>query len=141
MRKIVWLILALVCLVSCEPIDYDFGHCKGKRYGKTYYQETGYDYLSADMLIGEWNCSYNMKVGNVYFKKIRFFNSTKADITMCEAGSTDQYTETFLYSYNGYKLTFSNTSYRQSVEFQIQGYLHPTLTVWDSFGKYTLTIH
>lgn len=137
MKKIVWIILAVVCLVSCEKLDYDYGCCKKRPYGKNYYQETGYDYLSAEMLIGEWRCSYNMRVGNVDFKKIRFINSRKADITMCAAGDTDYFTETFTYSYTGYTLTFTKNG--QTIQFKVDGYLHPELYIRDSFGRYTLS--
>lgn len=135
MKKIL-LLFVLVGITSCEPIDY-YTSC-GKKIvkGSSYYDHIEYDYFCAETLIGSWQCCYGMRVGNVDFKSMKFINSRRVDITMCDVGDIDYYTETFTYSYYGRTLKF--TSNGRTISFQVTGYIFPELYLRDSYGNYTM---
>ena len=95
------------------------------------------DQFYADMLIGTWQCDYQMVIAGYEFKQIVFLSNGKADITMAKEHDTDWFTETYSYAYYGNTLRFSRG--RNNISLHIEGFLFPELYVRDSFGRYTLT--
>ena len=129
-RLLLWLISALLLMSSCEcPLSDE-----EKRGRNTASQG---DQFYADMLIGTWQCDYQMVIAGYEFKQIVFLSNGKADITMAKENDTDWLTETYDYAYYGSTLRFSKG--RNNISLNIEGYLFPELYVRDSFGRYTLT--
>ena len=119
--------IALIC-ASCEcPYQEER---KGVRFGNG-------DLFYADVLLGTWQCSYNMTIAGMEFKQIKFMTNGKADITMAEEHRTDWYTITYDYAYYGNTLRFSKD--RSNISLTIKGFLFPELYLHDSFGSYTIT--
>ena len=131
--KLVRLFIALVTLiyVSCEcPYQDELDRAQQRK------TSTG-DVFYADMLLGTWQCSYNMTIAGMEFKQIKFMTNGKADITMAEEHQTDWYTITYDYAYYGNTLRFSKD--RSNISLTIKGFLFPELYLYDSFGSYTIT--
>ena len=129
-RLLLWLISALLLMSSCEcPLSDE-----AKRGRNTASQG---DQFYADMLIGSWQCDYQMVIAGYEFKQIVFLSNGKADITMAKEHDTDWFTETYSYAYYGNTLRFSRG--RNNISLHIEGFLFPELYVRDSFGCYTLT--
>ena len=131
--KLVRLFIALVALicVSCEcPYQDELDRAQHLK------TSTG-DVFYADMLLGTWQCSYNMTIASMEFKQIKFMTNGKADITMAEEHQTDWYTITYDYAYYGNTLRFSKD--RSNISLTIKGFLFPELYLYDSFGSYTIT--
>ena len=129
-RLLLWLISALLLMSSCEcPLSDE-----AKRGRNTASQG---DQFYADMLIGTWQCDYQMVIAGYEFKQIVFLSNGKADITMAKEHDTDWFTETYSYAYYGNTLRFSRG--RNNISLHIEGFLFPELYVRDSFGCYTLT--
>ena len=128
--KLLFLFCALLC-ASCElPCMDDLARSQKRGTGK--------NQLTADILPGIWQCSYNMSVGGVDFKEIKFMSNGKADIIMAQPYDTEWYTETFNYAYYGNTLRFSKG--RTNFQFTIKDWLFPELTLCDSFGTYVITL-
>ncbi len=128
-RLWLWLISAML-LMSCEcplPDEEKRGRNAASK-GDQFY---------ADMLIGSWQCDYQMVIAGYEFKQIVFLSNGKADITMAKEHDTDWFTETYSYAYYGNTLRFSRG--RNNISLHIEGFLFPELYVRDSFGCYTLT--
>jgi hypothetical protein len=123
--RLLILLFALIC-ASCE--------CPLKEELKQGRQGDGF---TAETLLGTWQCSYDMIIGNMELKQIRFFSNGKADITMAEQHQVDWYTVTYSYTYYGNTLRFSMG--RSNFSLTIKGFLFPELYLYDSFGTYTIT--
>ena len=95
------------------------------------------DAFYADVLVGTWQCDYQMIIAGYEFKQIVFMSNGKADITMTKEHDTDWFTETYSYAYYGNTLRFSRG--RNNISLNIEGFLFPELYVRDSLGHYTLT--
>ena len=122
-------LLALIC-ASCDcPLD-DLDRAQLRK------KNTGNEFCAED-LIGTWQCSYNMIIGGMEFKQIRFMSNGKADIVMAESQNTDWNTETYNYAYYGNTLRFSKG--RTNISLTVKGWLFPELYLYDSFGTYTIT--
>ena len=128
MRKL--LLLLTVVLASCECPFAELQESESD-----YYRRTGYDLLTAQKLVGVWQCYHPMFVGNTEFKSVRIFDDGVADITIEDKGDPDYYTLSFKYAYTGKYITFSRG--RTVYQFRIKGYLYPELYLEDSFGTYT----
>lgn len=126
LTKLLILFCALIC-ASCE--------CPLKEEMKRNANNNGF---YAERLLGIWQCSYNMSVGGVDFKEIKFMSNGKADIIMAQPYDTEWYTETFNYAYYGNTLRFSKG--RTNFQFTIKDWLFPELTLCDSFGTYVITL-
>ena len=123
-------LFAFIC-ASCNcPLD-DLDRAQLRK------KNTGNEFCAED-LIGIWQCSYNMSVGGVDFKEIKFMSNGKADIIMAQPYDTEWYTETFNYAYYGNTLRFSKG--RTNFQFTIKDWLFPELTLCDSFGTYVITL-
>ncbi len=123
-------LLSLICL-SCEcPYQDELQRAHLRK------SNTGNEFCAED-LIGTWQCSYNMIIGGMEFKQIRFMSNGKADIIMAEVSNTDWNTETFSYAYYGNTLRFSKG--RTNISLTVKGWLFPELYLYDSFGTYTIT--
>ncbi len=128
-RLLLWL-MSVVLLMSCEcPLSDE------EKRGRDV--ASNGDQFYADMLIGTWQCDYQMVIAGYEFKQIVFLSNGKADITMAKEHDTDWFTETYSYAYYGSTLRFSKG--RNNISLNIEGYLFPELYVRDSFGRYTLT--
>ncbi len=128
-RLLLWL-MSVVLLMSCEcPLSDE------EKRGRDV--ASNGDQFYADMLIGTWQCDYQMVIAGYEFKQIVFLSNGKADITMAKEHDTDWFTETYSYAYYGSTLRFSKG--RNNISLNIEGYLFPELYVRDSFGCYTLT--
>lgn len=126
------LLIALFVLIcaSCDcPLD-DLDRAQLRK------KNTGNEFCAED-LIGTWQCSYNMIIGGMEFKQIRFMSNGKADIVMAESQNTDWNTETYSYAYYGNTLRFSQG--RTNISLTVKGWLFPELYLYDSFGTYTIT--
>ena len=134
MKKIILFISILISFISCDnPYDecyYD------ERYYLTSYSRTGKDVFYADILLGCWQCDYNMIVGTNELKTINFKTSNKCDITMNQIRDIDRNTYTFNYLYDGKYIKFTRNG--MTFSFRISGFLYPELYLQDSFGKYTI---
>jgi hypothetical protein len=93
MKKIVFLLLAVISFASCECpyADWDDNgyHENGGKQTKLSYSG---DYFCADKLLGTWQMDYGCIVGNVELKEIKFFDGWYCDITMAQARNTDWFT-------------------------------------------------
>ena len=128
-RLLLWL-MSVVLLMSCEcPLSDE------EKRGRDV--ASNGDQFYADMLIGTWQCNYQMVIAGYEFKQIVFLSNGKADITMAKENDTDWLTETYDYAYYGNTLRFSKG--RNNISLHIEGFLFPELYVRDSFGHYTLT--
>ena len=129
MTRLLFVLFALIC-ASCDcPLD-DLDRAQLRK------KNTGNEFCAED-LIGTWQCSYNMIIGGMEFKQIRFMSNGKADIVMAESQNTDWNTETYSYAYYGNTLRFSKG--RTNISLTVKGWLFPELYLYDSFGTYTIT--
>lgn len=129
MTRLLIALFALIC-ASCDcPLD-DLDRAQLRK------KNTGNEFCAED-LIGTWQCSYNMIIGGMEFKQIRFMSNGKADIVMAESQNTDWNTETFSYAYYGNTLRFSKG--RTNISLTVKGWLFPELYLYDSFGTYIIT--
>ena len=148
MKKIL-LFISLIVLCACDCPYNEFGEY---RYERGYYnssQNAKNNDLYADMLIGGWQCSYDMLIRGIgdmldgqsnttyEMKWIKFIDSRKCDITFKPVGNIDARVYTFEYLYDGNTLRFTRN--HRTIIFTIKGFIFPELYVADSFGKYTIT--
>jgi len=138
MKKIIFLLLAVISFASCECpyADWDdngFRENGGKQAKLTY----NGDYFCADKLLGTWQMDYGCTVGNVELKQIKFFDGWYCDITMAQMRNTDWFTETWTYTYYGNTIKFARNDGRTAFSFTLRGYTFPELYLQDSFGRYT----
>ena len=126
--------LLIASLSSCERVcDEEYIHQK-----PIYYSNSGYkgDVFYAEKLLGYWQCDYDLVIGGIELKEMKFVDYKHVDIIMCKEHSTDRWSETFEYRYKGNCITFTNS--RWTFYLDIVGYLYPELYVQDSFGRYTI---
>lgn len=129
-RTVLLGLMSATLLMSCECPFLD----EEKRERQSVSQS---DAFYADVLVGTWQCDYQMIIAGYEFKQIVFMANGKADITMAKEHDTDWFTETYSYAYYGNTLRFSRG--RNNISLNIEGFLFPELYVRDSFGRYTLT--
>lgn len=145
-------ILLLISLVALWACDCPYNEFNERKFEKGYYNSSynsKNDAFYADMLIGGWQCSYDMNIRgigeildgqpNVVYQMqwVSFVNARKCDITFKAVGSVDSRVYTFEYLYDGNTLRFSRSN--RTIIFTISGFIYPELYVRDSFGKYTIT--
>lgn len=129
-RTVLLGLMSATLLMSCECPFLD----EEKRERQAVSQS---DAFYADVLVGTWQCDYQMIIAGYEFKQIVFMSNGKADITMAKEHDTEWFTETYSYAYYGNTLRFSRG--RNNISLNIEGFLFPELYVRDSFGYYTLT--
>jgi hypothetical protein len=148
MKKIL-LLLSLVALWACDCPYNEYGE---RRFEQGYYNSSyssKYDKFYADVLIGGWQCSYNMNIMGIgealddqpnavyQMQWISFINSRKCDITFKAVGSIESRVYTFDYLYDGNALRFSRN--HRTIILTLNGFIYPELYLRDSYGRYTLT--
>jgi hypothetical protein len=142
MKKIIFLLLAVISFASCEcPYaeydSYGFRENGGKQTKLTY----NGDYFCADKLLGKWQCEYPMIVylpefGQVEFKIMDFKDESIVDISIVKIHDTDERFYTFSYAYTGKTLKFSRKG--STISFSFENYIWPQVFLRDSFGRYTM---
>lgn len=142
MKKLLITLIGIFCLVSCDCMEWcprcqDYHNwdeiCPYESKGGNYYHNTNQDMFCQSKLIGYWQ-TVGTTVDNIEILSIRFLNDLYCDVEIKERNGTDNptYTYSYLYSQKYIRLTRNG----KTIQFNIDGYLYPTLTVYDSFGKY-----
>lgn len=141
MKKILYIITIIFALSSCDCMEYcvrcgvyhEWNEpCPYENMGGSF-KHRDEDVFSQSKLIGFWQTN-GTYVDNMELLSIRFIDDKRCDIEMKKKYDTNNPTYTFKYLYTQKTIKFTKDG--KTIEFHIDSYLSPTLTVSDSFGRY-----